>query len=793
MFKSYFKIAWRNLLKERLFTLLNLAGLSTGLACALLIWLWIADERQKEHYNPKDAQLYQVMQNLHESGQILTMSYTSGLLADGLKAQFPEVDLAATVVPATWFDDKGRVIIGDTILTAGGQFVSKDYFKLFTCPFVAGDNRGVSGDKNSVAIARSLAVKLFGSPDNALGKTLQWKQGEFDGSYSITGVYVDNPPNATEHPDVLFNFGKFVEKRTGMKEWGNSDPDTYIRLHPGTDIPVFNAKIAHFLDGKDKYEKKDLFVRRFSNKYLYDTYTNGVLTGGRIQYVKLFTLIALFILGLACINFMNLSTARASRRIKEVGIKKVVGAHRSTLVLQYLGESVLMSTLALLVAGCLVALLLPAFNTLTDKTLSLRPDGYLIVTVAGITLLTGLVAGSYPALYLSGFKPIAVLKGKLRSRSGELFVRKGLVVFQFALSVMAIASVITIYRQTRFIQTKDLGYSRDHVVAFSLPSGGDSLSLLHAAAMINTLKTLPGVVSVGSHQHNLTGVHGGIGGLTWPGKNPSEGNITFANLEVGDGFIETMGIRIKEGRNIADGPNAHNEIVFNEAAIKFMGLKDPIGKTISFWGHDRQIVGVAQDFNFESLYKGITPAFFQLYPVIPNVIVKIKAGSEHATITAIGATYRQFYRGAEFDYHFLDEEYQALYATENRVATLSKYFAGLAILISCLGLFGLAAFTAQRRQKEIGIRKVIGASTTAIALMLSKDFFRLILIAILVAFPLTWWLMGRWLDKFAYRIPLGADVFLIAGLSILGITLLTIGFQALKAAGANPVGSLRSE
>jgi ABC-type antimicrobial peptide transport system permease subunit len=313
-----------------------------------------------------------------------------------------------------------------------------------------------------------------------------------------------------------------------------------------------------------------------------------------------------------------------------------------------------------------------------------------------------------------------------------------------------------------------------------------------AASFVNELKNIPGVVSAASYYHNLLGEHGGIGGFQWPGKNPNQ-DIDFANLEVGYGFIETVGIKMKEGRNFSNNKSSFKEIVFNEAAIKAMGIKNPLGKTVKFWGMERQIIGVTEDFNFESLYQHVKPCFFQVYPVMPNIIVKIKAGTEKQTIDKIKQSYTSFNKGLPFDYRFMDEEYQSLYTSENRVSVLSGYFAGLAILISCLGLFGLTAFTAQRRQKEICIRKVVGASVSNVALMLSKDFIKMVLIAILTGFPLVWWIMNNWLNDFAYRIPIGAGVFIAAGLSIIFITLFTISFQAIKAAVANPVKSLRTE
>jgi putative ABC transport system permease protein len=792
MLKNYFKIAWRNLKRDRQFTFLNLLGLSIGLTCALFIWLWVSDEWKMDKNNKKDNGLYQVMQNMKETNGITTMDYTAGLLANSLKTEMPEVEYAATVIPASWFSTPGIISSGETRIKAGGQFVSKDYFNMFDCDFIQGGYQKLISDKQSIAISDELAIKLFHTTQNVIGKTIEWNQSEFNGPYLITGIFEKNPSNVSDKFDLLFNFDQFIDRRPGMKDWGNSDPSTFLLLKKGVNIAVFNAKIKDFMHSKEKDSKKTLFVRKFSDRYLYGQYKDGVQAGGRISYVKLFSAIALFILAIACINFMNLSTANATRRIKEVGIKKVVGAGRVSLILQYLGESILMSFLSVLLAILLIYLLLPEFNSLTGKNLVFDFSGRIILTVLIIAFVTGVIAGSYPALYISGFRPALILKGNVKTSIGELWIRKGLVIFQFTLSVTAIVAVLIVYKQVNYIQTKNLGYNRDNIIDFTIPLENDSTSLVSAGSFVNDLKNIPGVIAAGSHYHNLTGDHGGIGGFQWLGKDPSK-DIDFANLEVGNGFLQTVGIKIKEGRNFSDNLNARNEIIFNESAITSMGLKDPIGKKVKFWNEEKTIVGVAKDFNFESLYHPLKPAFFQMFPVMPNVIVKIKAGTERQTIEQVRKTYASFYKGLPFDYKFLDEEYQILYVSENRVAILSKYFAGLAILISCLGLFGLAAFTAQRRQKEIGIRKVVGASVGSLLVMLSKDFLKLVLVAVLIAFPLVWWAMNDWLSSFAYRIPVGTDVFIIAGGSIILITLITISFKSVKAAVANPVHSLRSE
>ena len=792
MLKNNFKIVWRNLVKDRLFTSLNLIGLSTGLACSLLIYLWVTDELAVNKYNEKDKQLYQVMENLKREGGVKTITGTAGLLGKTLAKEIPDIEFSVSVLPASWFPFKGVITSGDMHMKAGGQYVSSDYFNAFTVNYTEGDKNRLFADNYSVAVSEELAAKLFNTTKNVVGKTLKWDQSEFGGSFIISGVFRKNPPSATDQFDLLFNYDLVLERRPNLLNWGNSDPETYVIVKKGTDIARLNDKIRDFTAKKTKSAGCSLFATRFSDRYLHGSYENGVQAGGRIAYVKLFSIIAIFILVIACINFMNLSTAKASRRLKEVGIKKVVGASRSTLIFQYIGESLLMTFLSLALAIVLILLLLPVFNEVTGKKLDLHFDGNLSASIIAITLFTGLIAGSYPAFYLSGFSPVTVLKGKLTTSFSEVWVRKGLVVFQFTLSVIFIAAVLIVYRQLNFIQAKNLGYNRDHVIHFEIPLEMDSAKLSAAAVFVNELNGLPGVANASSYYHNLTGDHGSISGFEWPGKNPNQ-DIEFSNLEVGTNFLETAGIRIKEGRNFSKTNNAQNEIIFNETAIREMGLKDPVGKRIKFWGMERQIVGVAGDFNFESLYSPVKPCFFQVYPVMPNIMVKIKGGTEKQTLDKIQRKFNTFAPGMAFDYKFLDEDYQAVYASEKRVGILSRYFAGLAVIISCLGLFGLAAFTAQRRQKEIGIRKVVGASVSSVAFLLSKEFIKLVLMALIIAFPLVGWAMNNWLSDFAYRVPLGADIFFITALSAILITVLTIGFQAIKAALANPAKALRTE
>jgi putative ABC transport system permease protein len=792
MFKSYLKIVWRNLVKDRQFTLLNLLGLSVGLACALLIGLWIADELRMEKYNANDARLYQVMGNFLENNGIHTGSGTPGGLARALRADIPEIADASSVLPASWFGNGGVAGYGDKKLQARPQYVDSNYFSLFTCPWLQGDRDQLFVDKQGVALSSEFATRLFGSTRDAIGKTIHYDHYDFSGDFVVRGVFAPNPANATEHFDLLFNYAVVLATRTGLNAWNDSDPNTFVLVRPGTDIAALNRKIAGFWTLKAGHPAPGIFLTRFSDRYLYNQYENGVRSGGRITYVRVFTILAIFILVIACINFMNLSTAKAAYRGREVGIKKVVGASRGTLVLQYLGESVLLSLLSLAGALLIVWMLLPVFNDITGKSLDLQLAPGLWAAAASVAVVTGLFAGSYPAFYLSGFRPVAVLKGTVKTSLGELWARKGLVVFQFTLSVIFIAGVLVIYRQLSYIQSRDLGYNRQDVIHFEIPFSMDSAKIAAGMAFVDELKELPGVENAGSYGHNLMGDHGDIDGWQWAGKDPAL-NIHFANIEVGYNFLETVGIRLVAGRYYSPNANADHEIILNQTAIRAMGLKHPIGTVIKFWDQKKEIIGVAADFNFESLYQQVKPAFFWVHPLGPSIIVRLRSGSEQRAIAGIRAAYRRFNPGMPFDYTYMNDDYTHWYASEIRAGVLSRYFAGLAILISCLGLFGLAAFTAQKRKKEIGIRKVVGASTARIAYLLSREFLALVAVSIVIAFPMVLVGMHRWLDEFAYRTTIGSGIFVFTALIAFLITLATISFQAVRAALANPVESLRSD
>ncbi len=796
-------MAWRNLLRDRQFSLLNLIGLSTGLTCALLIYLWVSDERSVDRFNEKDSQLFQALKNVpNGDGTISTHETTQGLLAKSMASDLPEIEYAVSVRKE---GDMGIISAGDKHIKANWEFVGKDFFNVFSYHLIQGNKSSGLSNKYGVLLSDRLALKLFNTTENIIGKTISWDHGgEFNGSYMIAGIFKDLPSSASDQSDILFSYSLFVDKEVGgmgdVSYWGSNMSNTYLVLKKGTDVKQFNNKIRDYTKSKIKalYKNDDmlkwegaLFVQRYADRYLYNRYENGVQTGGRIEYVKLFSIIAIFILVIACINFMNLTTAKASGRIKEVGIRKIVGAGRGLLILQYIGESMLMAFLSLMIAIVMVWVLLPLFTGITGKHLALNFNFSFILSILLITCITGIISGSYPALYLSAFKPALVLKGKLNSSPGESWVRKGLVVFQFAISVVLIISVMVVYKQMGLVQTKNLGYNKDNIIR--IPNEGKMRGGL--AAFLAEARNIPGVLNASSMEGDLLGNAGHSGGgISWEGKDPNLG-IEYYGIGADYGLMEILGLKMKDGRFFSkEFGSDSSKVIFNESAIAAMGIKNPIGKTVSLWGQKKQIIGVVNDFHFESLYKKIAPFFLFYSPSDnSNVLIKLKAGTEIQTLASLEKFYKQFNEGLPFEYKFLDEDYQVLYASEQRVAVLSRYFAVIAIIISCLGLFGLAAFTAQKRQKEIGIRKVIGASVSNVVVLLSSDFLRLVLIAMLIAFPLAWWTMNKWLESFAYRVHFGVSMFLIAGFATILITVLTISFQSIKAAIENPVKSLKME
>ena len=792
MFQHNLLLIYRNFKRFKSTFFINLIGLSTGLACTLLIYLWVRDELNIDKFHEKDRELFQVMENAEQADGITSRTNTPDLLAETMMKEMPEVEYAIAVTPATLLG-KFTLTQGETNIKATGQYASKDYFNAFSYPLVQGGKNQVLANKHSIVISKNLAVKLFNTNSNVIGKTLDCQILGVKEPVIISGIFNGTPSHSSEQFDFVLSFElwKDLSQKLGRPiHWDNHGPSTYVVLRPEASPDLFNKKIVGFIKEKNKDSNVTLFAVPFSSQYLYGKYENGVQSGGRIKYVQLFSIIAFFILGIACINFMNLSTAKASRRIKEVGIKKAVGASRKALIYQYLGESILMAFLSLALAIIFVEIFLPQFNLITGKQLTLHLESNLVSSIIGITFITGLLSGSYPALYLSGFSPALVLKGKLNTSIGELFARRGLVIFQFMLSVMLIVSVLVVYKQIQFVQTQNLGYDKDHIIYFEK----EGTVAENQDAFFAEVKNIPGIANVSSIGSTLIGRNNSTEGLTWEGKNPND-NIAFEYVPMNYDMIETLGITMKAGRSFSrDFSTDDNAIILNEAAIDAMGLKSPVGKIINVWGGNVEIIGVAKNFHFESLHESVKPLFFRLNSKHAlKVMAKIEAGQERETIDRLEKFYAKFNPGYLLDYKFLDQDYQAQYVSEKRVGILARYFAGLAIVISCLGLFGLATFTAERKLKEIGIRKILGSSEFGIVYLLSSEFARIVFTSIIIALPLSYFIARYWLDSFAFRIELEWWYFISAGLMALIIALLIVGMQAVKAARVNPVNNLRTE
>ena len=788
MFQHSLIVIYRSFKRFKSTSIINLIGLSTGLTCALLIFLWLNDELHVDKFHKKDSQLYQVMEHRIEANGIVTAESTSGYMAEALAEEMPEVEYATTVRGPL---ANVTLTVKDKNIKATGQYVGKDFFNIFSYPIIQGDKNHVWADRNSMMVSEALAMKLFNTSENIIGKTVELQHEQ---EFFISGVFEAVSSSSSAQFDFVLSFEEFAAGNEWVLAWDSTPTNAYVVLKSGTDINTFNEKIRHYVKIKTNYgiKHRTPFLKRYSEIYLYGKYENGEQAGGRIEYVELFSVIAIFILVIACINFMNLSTAKASRRIKEVGVKKAIGARRKDLIFQYLGESLLMSSASLIIALLFVLLLLPQFNEITGKHLALNFDTPMLFTVLGITLFTGLIAGSYPALYLSGFNPVAVLKGKLNTSMGELLTRKGLVVFQFALSIILMVSVVVVYKQIEYAQTKNLGYNRENIILFDREGkakGEDQLE-----TFLSELKNIPGIINASSIGHDLTGHNWGVYGFEWEGKDPDD-NTEFEHMVVYYDMMETLGIEMKKGRTFSrDFSLEESKIILNESAIEHMGIKDPIGKPFKFWGQDMQIIGIAKDFHFESLHENIRPLIFRLWPERTNrFMAKIEAGKEKETIDRLGAFYKAYNPGFTLDYRFLDQEYQAQYVAEQRVSVLSRYFAGIAILISCLGLFGLAAFTAERRLKEIGIRKTLGATDLGIVRLLSADFTRMVLIGITIALPISYFVANKWLEGFVYRIDLEWWFFVASGSLALLIAWFTMGLQTVKAARVNPTECLKDE
>ncbi|HEY1054659.1 MAG TPA: ABC transporter permease, partial [Emticicia sp.] len=689
------KIAWRNLWKNKTFSLLNIMGLALGMACSLLIMLWLQDETQKDKFHKNGKQLYRVMENQFYAGETVTYASTPGILSQHITKDIPEIEMASQML----WEEYPLFTVGDKFEKEKGRYVNGDFLNMFTFGLEKGDARTALKRPDGVVISKKLADKYFPNQD-PLGKIIRVDNKD---DVMVTGVLKEITEQSSLKFDFLMSYDRWQKSNEWSKEWGNNGPRCYVMLNRNASLDKVNAKIKGYIKTKNKDSNVELFLQPYEDVYLYSNYKAGIQDGGRIEYVKMFAIIAIFILVIACINFMNLATARSIKRAKEVGIRKVVGAVRYSLVAQFLGESLIIAFLSLFFAIFIVFLMLPAFNTLTEKHLSLDfTDPLFLLILLGLTVVTGIVAGSYPALFMSSLRPVVVLKGALKFKPSATFFRKGLVVFQFALSIMLIVGMLVVYRQIEFIQSKNLGFDRENMLY--MPLEGDLPK--NFLSFKQELNNMPGIKSVTCSQADPLQVGSSTQGVNWPGKDTTK-IILFSQNPVSYDYLATMGIKLKDGRDFspAYGTDTTNYII-NEEAAKKMGMKDPVGKEMFMWGRKGTIVGLVKSFHINSLHESIPPLILNMQrgDNWGQIIVRTQPGQTKEAVASMEKAFKKFNPRFPFSYKFTDQEFAAQYKGENVVSKLANYFAFLAIFISCLGLFGLAMFTAEQRTKEIGVR-----------------------------------------------------------------------------------------
>jgi putative ABC transport system permease protein len=792
MIKNYLKIAWRNLVRNKAFSAINIMGLALGLACSLLIILWVQDERSVDGFHKNSEQLYQVYERNYYDGKCEAGYSTQGLLAEELKKGIPEVQYAAGFEYASAPGTQNNFEAGDKVSKMRGMFAGADFFSMFSYSLLQGNAEAALNTPAGIAVSKKMAEYFFESVDEAIGKTIRFENKE---DLQITAVFENLPANSSQQFDFIRSWTDFIKQNSWVNNWGNTSPATFVQLHKEADPIKVEASIKDFIyryQQKDNSFRTELALQSYPEKYLHSTFKNGYVDGGRIEYVRLFSIVAIFILLIACINFMNLATARSAKRAKEVGVRKVIGAHRSALVGQFAGEALLLTFFSVAIAVILAAIFLPLFNNLTGKQLELpvAQPGFWVMIV-GLLVLTAFVAGSYPALFLSSLNPVRVLKGSLKFTWGATFFRKGLVVFQFALSIILIVGMIVIYRQMDYIQTKNIGYSRENLIY--VPIEGDLVK--NYDLFKHQVSKEAGILSVSKMRNSPTVIEHHTGSIEWPGK-AADLNVSFADAVVGYDFVKTMKLTLKEGRDFSkDFGTDSASFMVNETAVRKIGFQNPLGQTVTWGNRPGKIVGVLQDFHFNSIHQDIEPLIVRLDEnwTWGTILVRTKAGKTKQAIAALEKICKSLNPKFPFTYQFSDQEYDKLYRGERVVSKLSNVFAFLAIFISCLGLFGLATFTAEQRTKEIGVRKVLGASIPNIVSLLSTNFLKPVAIAMFIAFPVAWYVMNNWLQDFAYKITIEWWMFAIAGLLTIAIALLTVSYQSIKAALSNPVKSLRAE
>ncbi|MCH8123879.1 MAG: ABC transporter permease [Bacteroidetes bacterium] len=788
MLRNYLKTALRSMRRQVGFSSINLLGLTIGFAAAFFILLWVQDEKSYDRFHLDADRTYRVMRNWHQSdGYISTAPSLPMPLAEVLASDFPEIENVSLFS----YEFDHALTSGNIVFRETGRYAGADFFEMFSWGLLEGSPESVLALPNAIVLSENLAEKYYG---------LEWQSKNIVGSILtmdnevdlvVSGVFSNVPANSTYTFEFIINVEEFNRTHSWVHHWGNSGLRMFVRLQEGVDASVVSEKIKNIVVDNHPTAATELFLQSYADMHLLSEYENGKLAGGRIEYVRIFSIVGLFLLLIGSINFMNLATARSTQRAREIGVRKAMGGNRSSIVQQFLSESVLMALMAFAAAIAAVILLLPVFNTLTGKEIEIltQPASIWLAFLA-IAAITGLLAGSYPAFYLSAFNVIGVLRGEHMRKIGGNRLRKGLVVFQFALSIVLIAATVTVYRQVQYIMSKDLGMDKSNLV--QMPFEGNVKSQFESFK--NELLSKPGVAQVTSASQLAFNIGTWTSDPEWEGKDPDD-NTSFMIINGQADYAEIMGFELVAGRFFSEsfGADSMNYLV-NEAAVDVMGFDDPLGQTLSFWSDEGQIIGVMKDFHGQSLYEPIRPAIVRYDPESTFLLfVRLIPGQTSEGIASLEATFRQYNPEFPFQFTFADDDYAASYKSEITFGKLANIFAVLALFVACLGLFGLASYTAERRTKEIGIRKVLGATISNIVMMLSKEFVLLVVLALAIAVPIAQRLSSNWLSQFAFHVESGYGVFIIASAAILMVTFLTVGFQSIRAALLNPAESLKDE
>lgn len=782
MFKNYFRHGWRNLLKNKLSTLINMGGLSIGLATGIIVMLWMHDEFSFDAFHKNLPDIYLLMSNQKREGTFYTGDATPGPLAEKIKNGLPEVKYTAR----TAYGGEQLLSTGNKTMYQSGLYTEPDFFNIFTFPAIAGDPAAALKEPGNIILTESAAARLFGK-DDPMGRIIRHNNLH---DLKVAAIIHDAPPNSTTRFDMILPFRLFeIENLDWVNRWDNSRLNTWAMLQPGSNIAGFNKKLKNLSRQRTGDTTGYWFAYPFAELRMHGGFRNGQPSGGRIEVMILMGTMGLFILLIACINFMNLSTARSERRAREVGVRKALGASRRSIIFQFLVEALIITFLALLLGILLAKLAIPGLNRISGKSISFSFLSWEIwAGLLGLTLFTGLVAGSYPAFFLSNFQPVRVLKGALAHHRGGGFFRKSLVTFQFIISIFLIITTIVIYKQLQYGENRPVGYQQDNLL--EIPARGDMAGKF--ITLKNDLLQIPGIESVSAGSDDLLRFNGAVDDMQWPGKTPDQDfpvNITWVQYD----WIKTAGLQLVAGRDFSAGYGSDSiGCLVNEAAVKKMGLKEPVVGTLL---GTNPIIGVIKDFVANNPYRSASPLVVLLGTgPLDHFFVRLRqTDNPQPVLTKIAAAVKRSNPQFPFEFNFTKEAYQRMFTGIRSSGFMINWGGSLAILISCLGLFGLSAFLAERRTKEIGIRKIMGASTGRIWFMLAKEFLKPVFIAFVITVPVAVFAMRKALDNIEYRISLQWWMFGAAGIAAVMIALITVSYQGVKAAKANPVKALQAE